>query len=153
MRRDTPDKLDTYWTPWRVRYWLERYMDLCRVVYRGCAVHEPNAEQGAWGRSKSRSHRDLATPLLCIKCDLDVALKRLRPSVRRCLLLYFSGGCSLTSLAQHGGATRQSLAEALDRAILQMAAALGYHVPRRRLRALRPRSLRVIEQVFDRTFL
>jgi len=119
-------QVEPYWTPGRVKFWLRRYVDLRRAVRYGCAVDAMGEDAGMMRGQRTNRYTDLAGHLLCVKCDLDMAVRRLTGRRREVVLLHFGGGVGQVALARRYGISQAVVSREIQKAVRSMAKWLGW---------------------------
>ncbi len=116
-----------YYTPQRVRYWLDRYPELCIAVQYGCALDASEVDPGQpAGMSKPMLRRDLASRLLVIKCDLERAIRALDDRERKVILLQYRDQLTTREIGAMLRVSHQRISEISRDGVAKMAARLGY---------------------------
>lgn len=118
---------DGYWTPIRVRYWLERYPQLITAVQFGCALDADDFGPGVVSHGTGGTPGGLATSLLCIKCDLERGLTHgCNARERRVLLWRYYEEMTTREIAGKMRVTHTAVRKITDRAVSKVACFLGF---------------------------
>lgn len=120
--------MEQYWTPYRVRYWLERYPQLEAAVRYGCAVDAGDTDPGVrLSRPTGGVSQGLATDLLCIKCDLDIAMREaLSERERRVLRWRYVEQWTTREIARHLRVSHTTVVRICEKGCSKIASRCGY---------------------------
>ena len=129
QRGTRPPEESCYYTPKRVRQWLGLYPQLAEAVKYGCALDASDVDtRGSQSRTNVYSGLDggFKASLLCIKCDLDMALTQLPRRDQAILRARFHGGLTVSELAQIHGISHQRISSISTGGVARMARLLGF---------------------------
>lgn len=123
--------MDNYYSPERVHFWLDRYVDLETAVHYSCSL-DANPSTGETNSSavamKHRIQTGLDTDLLVIKCDIDKAISALPPKHKQLIELMYKEQWTFREIAVKMKVGQSKVLQIKNDSFLLMSCYLGYPV-------------------------